>query len=857
MSHLKTPDSWEIVYKKAIYAEIEDKNYTLAFDLYNNAIQLGCHKANTNIGTLYLLGHGVEKNILTAINFFNKALDDPFSLLKLADIYSNSIDIMADYKKTRGYYEKIIEMENIDDEIKCQAYTKMAIMYIYGNGVDTIDYVKARDYLNKSIELNNKYGDAYLYLSRICERIINGIMNDEMPNEYEDEKSAAGRKYYTCLMIIELYKKKITDDTNISQKEIDEIQELIRKTQKDADTYKPKMYESIVEEYDKNKLRYDKQIEDYSKELKENLIKAAENGSIEGMYLLGIDYYNTFIIMAHKSNADSDVFESNWKKGMIAPPNERIYWYNIDKATEIKFQNYQPFRPDLEENIKNAVHWLLKSADNGYTPVQYILGELYYHILQDNELAIKYFKKAIENGDKNSLLRMILIYSEQKNMEEANKYGLMYDITIPEYFYTYGLKCYNNADYFAARIFFIKAANEFFAPAQFYLGVIYEKGQGVEKSVTVAINYYKLAAENGYENAQLRLGRMYELGIERYVKQDFDTAIKYYTLASNTLNPIGYLQLGYIYNKKGDYEKSIHNYRLAAYYNSGYGQYYMAIYHYNQGEYTTSMWYLDKVIMNPFGGTFNHNPVMIELMEVHERECNLYISYFARKKIAAMYMKMEGVGAENKHMKQYYTLAHHKSEKIARIMIGRELEFIDMFDKGAFDYDDNEEFKQIIANIQEFTAKQLIEAGFTLQELKDAAFTVLELKYASPELTIQQLKNELKFTAKELKESNFSANELLKDSIFNLHELKEAGFTARELKSTQNPELTIQQLKDLKFSATELYESNFNARDLKTAGFTFNEVRRSPFSHKELSDAGFFADELNIEPLSYLSRLIQ
>jgi TPR repeat protein/uncharacterized protein YjbI with pentapeptide repeats len=659
-------------------------------------------------------------------------------------------------------------------------------------------------------------------------------------------------------MIIELYTKKLSDDTNISQKEIDEMKEIIRKTQKDADTYKPKMYESIVEEYEINKLRYDEKIEKYSTELKENLKKASENGSIIAMYLLGIDYYNTFIIMAHNSKDDTSVFESKWQKGIVVPPNESTYWYNIDDPTELKFQNYQPFLPDLDENIKNAVQWLQKSADSGYIPAQYMVGELYYNILRDNELAITYLKKAIENGDKYSLLRMILIYLEQKNMEEANKYGLMYDITIPEYFYTYGLKYYNNADYFVARMFFIKAANEFFAPAQFYLGVIYEKGYGIEKNIIVAINYYKLAAENGYENAQLRLGRMYELGIERYVKQDFDTAIKYYTLASNTLNPIGYLHLGYIHHKKDDLEGSIHNYRLAAYYGSGYGQYYMAIYHYNQGEYTTSMWYLNKVIMNSFGGTFSHNALMRDLMHVPDRECNLYISYFARKKIAAMYMKMEGVDAENKHMKQYYTLAHHKSEKIARIMIGHELEFIDMFDKGELDYDDNEEFKQIINNdIEEFTAKQLIEAGFTLQELKDAAFTVLELKYASPELSIQQLKNELKFTATELKESNFSANELLKDSVFELHELKEAGFTAYELQSTQTPELTIQQLKDLKFSATELYESNFDAKELKMAGFTLNELRQSPFTFKELSDAGFVLDELNIDPLSYPIQLIQ
>ena len=66
-----------------------------------------------------------------------------------------------------------------------------------------------------------------------------------------------------------------------------------------------------------------------------------------------------------------------------------------------------------------------------------MLGEIYYNILQDNDLAIKYLKKAIENGDKESIILIVTIYVFQENMEEANKYGLMYDILKKWHLYFY------------------------------------------------------------------------------------------------------------------------------------------------------------------------------------------------------------------------------------------------------------------------------------------------------------------------------------------------------------------------------------------------------------------------------------
>ena len=50
------------------------------------------------------------------------------------------------------------------------------------------------------------------------------------------------------------------------------------------------------------------------------------------------------------------------------------------------------------------------------------------------------------------------------------------------------------------------------ADAQFSLGVMYEKGEGVAKDNKAAVKWYTLAAEQGFSDAQFNLGLMYVNG---------------------------------------------------------------------------------------------------------------------------------------------------------------------------------------------------------------------------------------------------------------------------------------------------------------------------------------------------------
>ena len=57
-----------------------------------------------------------------------------------------------------------------------------------------------------------------------------------------------------------------------------------------------------------------------------------------------------------------------------------------------------------------------------------------------------------------------------------------------------------------------KVAKRGYADAEFNLGVMYEKGWGVEKNESTAVEWYRKAAEQGHPSAQLHLGVMYEKG---------------------------------------------------------------------------------------------------------------------------------------------------------------------------------------------------------------------------------------------------------------------------------------------------------------------------------------------------------
>ena len=66
--------------------------------------------------------------------------------------------------------------------------------------------------------------------------------------------------------------------------------------------------------------------------------------------------------------------------------------------------------------------------------------------------------------------------------------------------------------------------------AQSNLGLMSEKGQGVQQDYVVAVKWYRRAAEQGDANAQYNPGFMYHYG--QGVQQDYAEAVKWFRRAA-------------------------------------------------------------------------------------------------------------------------------------------------------------------------------------------------------------------------------------------------------------------------------------------------------------------------------------
>ncbi len=94
---------------------------------------------------------------------------------------------------------------------------------------------------------------------------------------------------------------------------------------------------------------------------------------------------------------------------------------------------------------------------------------------------------------------------------------------------------------------FRKAARQGYAPAQNDLGTMYEQGRGVERDDVQAVRWFRAAAESGRAAAQANLATMYELG--RGVAADDGAAFRWYALAAEQENPAAQNNLGRMYEE--------------------------------------------------------------------------------------------------------------------------------------------------------------------------------------------------------------------------------------------------------------------------------------------------------------------
>lgn len=171
---------------------------------------------------------------------------------------------------------------------------------------------------------------------------------------------------------------------------------------------------------------------------------------------------------------------------------------NIAESYNKIAQFYQDGK-GTSKDIEQSVEWYKKSAELGDKYAQYSLGLLY-----ENEEGIKDWRQAVD-------------YFEQAAEAE-----------LPEAQYKLSFYMKDDTDAFDLCR---KAAEQGHAEAQNRLGLLYRKGEGVEKNSSKGVEWYKKSAENGCSWGQYNLAICYANG--EGISKNEKSAFEWYLKAAN------------------------------------------------------------------------------------------------------------------------------------------------------------------------------------------------------------------------------------------------------------------------------------------------------------------------------------
>ena len=105
-----------------------------------------------------------------------------------------------------------------------------------------------------------------------------------------------------------------------------------------------------------------------------------------------------------------------------------------------------------------------------------------------------------------------------------------------------GLTAYEAEDYQTAMSLWKPMAEQGNAEAQYNIGVMYNRGQGVAEDPVTALKWYRLAADQGHAKALYNIGEAYRTG--RGVDRNMGETVKWYQKAADLDYPNAQYALG-------------------------------------------------------------------------------------------------------------------------------------------------------------------------------------------------------------------------------------------------------------------------------------------------------------------------
>jgi TPR repeat protein len=175
-------------------------------------------------------------------------------------------------------------------------------------------------------------------------------------------------------------------------------------------------------------------------------------------------------------------------------------------------------------NHAKALKIIKPAAEEGDETAQYLLGRMYMRgeagLKVNYQKALELFESAAEMGNGDADVDMAEMYTKGLGVKKDNETALKLlnhavdELSSERAATTLGMMYLNgqgvSQDYKKARQYFTKGSSN--PDALYQLGKIYEQGLGVSKDIEKAADYFKTSANNGGDDARLKLGAMFESG---------------------------------------------------------------------------------------------------------------------------------------------------------------------------------------------------------------------------------------------------------------------------------------------------------------------------------------------------------
>jgi TPR repeat protein len=250
--------------------------------------------------------------------------------------------------------------------------------------------------------------------------------------------------------------------------------------------------------------------------------KAAKNGNADAAFNLGLGYkrrelglkknmtkaFKYFLLSAENGNLLAYYYavqfymtgEGVWKN--IKKGKECMIKAEVDTDAATQYSLglgylYKQFEFDLDH--AKGIELLTRSAQQGYIHAEYILGNCYRDgegVEKERVKAIGWYRKAAQKGFKHANTGL-------KVFAPLSSWYLLYSFCN---FWDDIETAVKSADHYA------QDADNGDAQAQYYLGICYANGEGVQKDDAKAFEWTQKVAQQGYAKAQVNLGVLYYQG---------------------------------------------------------------------------------------------------------------------------------------------------------------------------------------------------------------------------------------------------------------------------------------------------------------------------------------------------------